>query len=80
MTTFKLNEIYKCGSLCNQDCVWTYKVIKRTPSTVTLMDVRSKDVRTCRINKKWSEWCGCETVLPQGKFSMCPSLRADRVF
>lgn len=78
MTTFKVNETYQCKSICDQDCVWTYKVLKRTASTITIKDIDTKDVKTCRISKKSSERFGCEIVNPQGKFSMCPSLWADR--
>lgn len=78
MKTFQTNEIYKCRSLCNYDCVWTYKVIKRTNATVTIKDMGTNKVKTCRISKKSSEYCGCEIIHPMGNYSMAPSLWADR--
>jgi hypothetical protein len=35
-------------------------------------------VKTCRISKKSSEYCGCEIIHPMGNYSMAPSLWADR--
>lgn len=78
MTTFQVNQTYQCRSLCNYDCVWTYKVIKRTPSTITIKDMSSKAVKTCRVSKKSSEHFGCEIIHPLGSYSMAPSLWADR--
>lgn len=66
-------------SLCDYDCVWTYKVTRRTPMTVTLEDSRGR-VTVCRIQKKASEWCKAECVSPLGVYSMSPTLCADRPF
>ena len=73
MKTFQTNEIYKCRSLCNYDCVWTYKVIKRTKSTITLKSDRGEVLR-CRV--KVSDIFGAECCHPLGHFSMSPILRA----
>ena len=78
MKTFKTNEIYKCRSICDYNCVWTYKVVKRTAATITIKDMDSKDIKTCRISKKLSEYFGSEMVHPMGNYSMAPSLWADR--
>lgn len=80
MTTFKVNQTYKCRSICDYNCIWTYKVIKRTASTITLKDMDTKEVKTCRVNKKVSEWNNSETIYPTGHYSMCPTLTADKIF
>ena len=53
-------------------------MIKRTPSTITIKDMSSKAVKTCRVSKKSSEHFGCEIIHPLGSYSMAPSLWADR--
>lgn len=78
MTTFQVNQVYQCRSLCDYDCVWTFKVTKRTPATITLKNLSTDEVKTCRISKKSSEYFGCEIVHPLGNYSMVPSLWANR--
>lgn len=77
MTTFEIGKIYSMHSPCDWDCTWSYEVIKRTASTVTLRSDRG-EVKTFRICRKASEWNQAETVHPLGKYSMSPSLTADK--
>lgn len=77
MKKFEVGHTYSMCSPCMQDCVWTYTVTKRTAQTVTITD--GKETKTCRIIKQVSEWNGAETVHPLGRYSMAPSLSADRV-
>lgn len=74
MRKFEVGKTYSMRSICNQECVWTYKVIARTACTVTLDD--GKEIKRCRISKGHSEIHGAETVLPLGSYSMCPTLTA----
>lgn len=74
--TFQVNNIYQCRSICNQDCIWTYKVIKRTASTITIKDMDTNKVKTCRVSKNSREIFGCEIIHPLGNYSMAPSLWA----
>ena len=74
---FEVGKSYYMRSICDHDCVWTYVVVKRSESTITLRDEFGKD-KVCRISKKVSEYFGAECVHPLGVFSMCPSLVADR--
>lgn len=75
MKQFEVGKEYNVRSICNHDCIWTYKVIKRTAKTVTLDN--GEEIKTCRINKEASEYCGCECVYPEGRYSMCPILSAE---
>lgn len=75
MKTFEIGKSYSMKSVCNQDCVWIYEVIARTTSTITITD--GKETKTCRINKKISGYRDSETILPLGKYSMCPMLSAE---
>lgn len=75
MKTFEIGNKYSMKSVCDQNCVWTYKVIGRTSASVTLEDEKGNK-KTCRINKKYSEYRNAETVFPEGRYSMCPILSA----
>ena len=74
MKTFQINQMYTMRSACNQDCTWSYIVIKRTAQTVTIHD--GKQAKTCRICKQVSQYRGAETIYPLGQYSMAPSLTA----
>lgn len=76
MKTFEIGKKYLVRSVCDHNCVWTFEVIDRTAATVKLSD--GKQVKTCRINKAYSEYINAETVFPLGKYSMCPVLSADK--
>jgi hypothetical protein len=76
MKTFEIGKAYSMRSACDHECVWTYKVIARTASTLTITD--GKETKTCRINKKYSEYRNAETIFPLGKYSMAPTLSADK--
>lgn len=77
MKTFKIGETYNMASPCDHNCIWTYTVIKRTASTVTITD--GKSTKSCRINKQVSEYRNAETIFPIGRYSMCPTLSADKI-
>lgn len=76
MTKFEVGKVYEMTSICNQDCVWSYVVVGRTESTITLKDLVTETVKRCRVNKYLTETSGCESVYPLGRYSMCPILRA----
>ena len=67
-----------CRSICDYDCVWTYTVISRTASTLTLKNNTTGKTQRNRIAGA-SKYFGIETVYPLGQYSMCPSLSADRL-
>lgn len=79
---FKVGKKYLMRSACNQDCVWTYKVISRTEETVVLQQLNKDgkptgDKARFRINKKLTEYLGAESVKPLGTYSMAPTLKAE---
>lgn len=77
MKKFEIGKEYKMTSICDSNCVWTYKVIARTACMITLEDEKGK-TKKCRINKQLSEMNGAEVVYPEGRYSMCPTLRANK--
>ena len=78
MTKFEVGKVYSMNSICMHDCVWTYTVVARTDAMVTLADDKGKTAKF-RINKKISEYRNAESVFPLGRYSMCPTLSADRM-
>lgn len=75
MKMFEVGKTYTCRSACNHECIYTYTVVARTPKTIT---VREEDGSTKRLKiiKGLSEYNGAESVYPEGKYSMCPIIRA----
>lgn len=74
MTKFEIGKTYSMRSACDHNCIWSYKVLSRTTSTITITD--GKEIKKCRINKQYSEYRNAETVFPLGRYSMCPMLSA----
>lgn len=71
---FEINKTYSCCSICDSNCTWTFKVLKRTAKFVTLEDQDGKVFR-----KKVTVFDGDEQCNPLGNYSMAPILRADKV-
>lgn len=78
MKTFIIGKTYGTPSICNSECIFSYTIIARTATTVTIKN-KFGDVKKCRISKKFSEHCKAETILPEGNYSMCPMLSADEL-
>lgn len=74
MKKFEIGKTYSMRSICDHNCVWSYKVTARTAKTVTLHD--GDKIIKCRIISDLSEYRGAESVYPLGKYSMCPILSA----
>lgn len=74
MTKFEIGKTYSMRSICDHNCVWSYKVINRTACTISFYD--GKKTVCCRIVKRDSAWNKAETVYPLGQYSMAPSLCA----
>ena len=81
MKQFKVGKVYQMRSICDYDCIWSYKVISRTDATVVLQQVRNGkpvgDKARFRIKKNMTEYLKAEAVMPLGTYSMAPVLKAD---
>ena len=71
---FEINKTYSTRSICDQDCQWQYKAIKRTAKTVTIQDLSTGEIKNCRIKIL----DGVEMIYPLGKYSIAPTLRANK--
>ena len=69
--TFIVGNTYATRSACDHECVFEYTVIKRTAKFVTVEDKYGRAKR-CGV----TVWDGIETMMPQGRFSMAPIVRA----
>ena len=74
MRKFEVEKEYKMKSICDRNCVWSYKVLSRTAKTITITD--GNETLKLRINQKTSEYREAESVYPLGQYSMCPILSA----
>lgn len=75
MKQFQIGTTYSCRSVCDHNCIWSYTVTARTANTITV--IGKEGTQRFRISKKISEYCGVESVYPQGQYSMAPILRAE---
>jgi len=71
MKTFKTNTEISGRSICDHNCIFTAKVIKRTEKTVTII-TQGQESR-CKIHIDKS---GEEFIFPFGRYSMAPIMRA----
>lgn len=71
METFKTGKEYTTISICDSNCIFKIKIIKRTAKTVTIK-MYGYDEKTCRIKKGR----GAEYIYPLGSYSMAPRIRA----
>ncbi len=78
MLKFEVGNIYACRSACDHNCIWYFRVINRTKSTITILKDGEKNPVVKRINKQVSETLDAESVYPLGNYSMAPILSADK--
>lgn len=74
MRKFEIGKNYTMRSVCDHNCIWSYKVTARTENTITVTD--GKEIKKLRINNRLSNWNDAETVKPLGSYSMAPTLTA----
>lgn len=75
MKQFEVGKSYFCRSACDYDCVWFFNVIARTASMITVE--HEGNTMRLRIAKDSPRW-GYEYAMPFGRYSMAPSISADR--
>lgn len=68
---FQTGLKYSARSVCDYNCIWTFKVIKRTAKFITIEDQYGEQKR---VGVK--VWGDSETAYPLGNYSMCPVIDA----
>lgn len=66
---FEPGKTYAARSICDSDCVISVAVATRTPKTI-----KTAEGKTLRIGL----YQGVEFVMPWGRYSMSPIVRADK--
>lgn len=69
---FEVGQTYATPSICDSECIFSFKVISRTEKTITL------DYHGEKIVRRPSIYRGAEHCLPLGSYSMAPSINAER--
>lgn len=70
--TFQVGKTYTTRSACDYECIFSFKVIKRTAKFVTLENHVGAIIRA---GVKMHE--GIERCYPLGNYSMAPRISAD---
>jgi hypothetical protein len=73
-TSFVVGGVYETPSICNSDCIFSYRVEKVTAKTVVIADKFGKTKR-CKIHNDGS----VPYIFPEGQYSMCPIIEATDI-
>ncbi len=74
IVSFEVGKTYSTRSACDHECIFSYKITRRTDKSVWVSENGLKPEE----RRKISTFEGVESIYPDGKYSMCPVLRADR--
>ena len=72
---FEVGRLYQCRLITDYDTVLTYEVVARTAKFITVVR-EGDDAPPKRLGVRVYE--GVELCSPWGRYSMAPTLRADR--
>lgn len=70
---FIVGQTYTDRAASDWDTVYRYKIVARTEKTLTIEQHGKTFKRGIRVHQ------GVETCRPDGSYSMCPFIRADRM-
>lgn len=69
---FQVGHTYNTRSICDYNCIFSYRVMRRTAKFVTFYDSMGTTKRVgVKVDENGNEW-----VLPSGSYSMAPVIRA----
>jgi len=69
---FEIGKTYCTRSMCDYDTVYRYKIVARTAKTLTIEQYGETSKRGIYMRDN------VECCKPNGTYSMCPVIRADR--
>jgi len=69
---FEAGKEYSTRSTCDHNCIFKFKIVRRTAKNVWIIGSQIKEI----TRRKIKIFEGEETILPLGSFSMAPILRA----
>ena len=70
--SFIVGETYSCRSACNYDTVYSWTVVRRTEKSIWIKDKFESEPSRVKIQKNDDG----ESAFPDGRYSMCPVIRA----
>lgn len=73
-TSFVVGGVYETPSICNSDCIFSYRVEKVTAKTVVIADKFGKTKR-CKIHNDGN----VPYIFPEGQYSMCPIIETTDI-
>lgn len=73
MTKFQVGKTYYQASLCDHECIFRFKILARTAKTITTIVHDKRVKRGIGVDEY-----GIEHFMPFGRYSMAPSVGADR--
>jgi hypothetical protein len=74
VVAFQVGQTYECRSLGDYDCIWRFRVVKRTAQFITIRERDTGEQRRCKVRV----WDGVEQVDPLGRYSLSPILSAAK--
>lgn len=74
ITKFEAGKTYFCRSVCDSECVFGFLVVRRTETSVWVVD--NTELASQPQRRKIEVYNGVESIYPNGKYSMAPILRA----
>jgi hypothetical protein len=75
LASFVVGKTYSCRSVCDYNCVWSFKVIARTSKTVTIEGNGLMTEKTA--SRRIQIVDNAEQIFPIGRYSMAPVLKAN---
>ncbi len=77
MKKFEVGKTYFVRSICDYDCIWHIIIvgISKTGKSVSFKIKGESYINRCKIHK----YKDTEYIMPFGRFSMSPSLRAEDI-
>lgn len=73
-TKFEVGNTYSTRSICDYECVFSYRVVSRTDRTITIENRHGHiSRRGVKADADGNEFC-----YPQGRYSMAPVISAER--
>ena len=74
MKRFEVGSTYSMKSICDHNCVWFVKILKRSKCYLTVKISGTIQPVRCRIK----HYISGEYIYPLGRYSMAPMLKSER--
>jgi len=76
MNSFEQGKSYECRSICDHNCKWIFKIIRRTAKSLWIKNTHTGETVRKAITINWE---GSEQIFPLGRYSMAPTLTPEKL-